>query len=408
LISNPLKVGDEIGGWVLLCREVTEERAVQERIQQHERLAAVGQLAAGIAHDFNNLLQGIIGFSDLLQRRPNQDDTTRKGLTMINTQGQRAAKLIRQILDFSRRSVVDRHPFDLLSLTKETSKLLERTLPESISISMESDGDSFKVNADVAQIQQAITNLAVNARDAMPDGGTLRFALSRLVADNDDSLPLPEMETGQWVSLTVSDSGTGMPEEILPHIFEPFFTTKEIGQGSGLGLAQVYGIVRQHDGYIETASRVGQGTTFTIYLPEWVDAEVADTSPAQADLSSGGGELILLVDDNAAVREVGEAMLENLGYRVVTAYNGQEALALFEERRNEVALVISDMVMPAMGGSLLTQRLREINPETRVILMSGYPLGEAGRRPLDHGAVAWIQKPLSLEKLAETVEQALK
>ncbi len=376
---------------------------MQERIQQHERLAAVGQLAAGIAHDFNNLLQGIIGFSDLLQRRPDQDDTTRKGLTVINTQGQRAAALIRQILDFSRRSVVDRHPFDLLSLAKETTKLLERTLPENISILTECHGHLFMVNADVAQLQQVITNLAVNARDAMPDGGELRFALSRLVAGDDAPLPLPEMTPGRWVSLAVSDNGTGMPEEILSHIFEPFFTTKEIGQGSGLGLAQVYGIVRQHDGYIGMTSRVGRGTTFTIYLPEWVEGEGAEPSPEQANLSSGGGELILLVDDNAMVREVGEAMLANLGYQVVTAQNGLDALAIYEQRHHEIALVLSDIVMPAMGGTELAQRLQEIDPQTKVVLMSGYPLGETGGKRSDAGVVAWIQKPLSLDRLAEVM-----
>jgi len=403
LAANPLKVEGQAGGWVLLCREVTEERAVQERIQQHERLAAVGQLAAGIAHDFNNLLQGIIGFSDLLQRRPDQDDTTRRGLAVINTQGQRAAKLIRQILDFSRRTVVDRHPFDLLSLAKETTKLLERTLPENINILTECHGHSFMVNADVAQLQQVITNLAVNARDAMPEGGTLRFKLSRLTFKHDAPRPFPEMPAGQWVSLAVSDSGTGMPEEVLSHIFEPFFTTKEIGQGSGLGLAQVYGIVRQHDGYIGADSKPGHGTTFTIYLPEWVEGAGVEPSPEHAGLTSGRSELILLVDDNAMVREVGEAMLANLGYQVVTAQNGLDALAIYEQRHHEIALILSDMVMPAMGGTELAQRLQEIDPQTKVVLMSGYPLGETGGERSGAGVAAWIQKPLSLDRLAEVV-----
>jgi len=406
--ANPLKMRGEAGGWVLLCRDVTEERAVQDRIREHERLAAVGQLAAGIAHDFNNLLQGIIGFSELLQQKPNVDPGTRRILAMIHTQGQRAAQLVRQILDFSRRSVVDRQPLDLLPLLKETVHLLEQTLPEHIRISLEYEPRPYVVKADATRLQQVLTNLALNARDAMPNGGTLQFKLSWLTAKPGDSLPLPEMRPGNWVALAVSDTGVGMPEEVLSHIFEPFFTTKEVGQGSGLGLAQVYGIVRQHEGYIDVKSQVGQGTTFTFYLPAWVQERGSDAPRvSKEDLLCGSGELILLVDDNAMVRQVGQAMLEELGYRVTTARDGAEALELFKEHGDEIALVVSDIVMPEMGGMDLARALHKRQSGVGVVLITGYPLGREGDLPPGDGIVGWIQKPLSLDRLAEVVQQGM-
>jgi len=409
-ISSPFAAGGDIGGWVLVLRDITEERAVQEQLHQQERLAAVGQLAAGIAHDFNNLLQGIIGFADLLQRKPDLDAGTQRGLEVIGTQGQRAAELVRQILDFSRRSVVDQRPVDLLTLVQETVLLLQRTLPEHIRFSLEHEAGEFRVNADVARLQQVLTNLAVNARDAMPDGGQLRFNLSHHTVHDDDRLPFPDMSPGDWVTLAITDTGNGIPPDDLPHIFEPFFTTKEVGQGTGLGLAQVYGIIKQHNGHIDVESPSGSGadgTTFTIYLPAWHAPEPKTALLAEADLDQGKGEVILVVDDEPTVRQVCKAMLTSLGYRVLTAGDGTEALSIYRERGAEIALVLSDVVMPEIGGVELARTLCEHDPTARVVLITGYPLGREMGVLLDKEVAGWIQKPLSMERLAKTVREAI-
>jgi PAS domain S-box-containing protein len=410
LIASPLEVGKGIGGWVVILRDVTEEWAVQEQLRQHERLAAVGQLAAGIAHDFNNLLQGIIGFAELLQRKPELDAGTRRGLEVIATQGQRAAQLIRQILDFSRHSVVDQQPLDLLPLARETVKLLQRTLPENIHISLEHEPGSYMVNADAGRLQQVITNLAVNSRDAMPDGGELRLRLSRLNLRADDRPPVAQMSPGPWICMRVADGGTGIARDVMPHIFEPFFTTKEVGKGTGLGLAQVFGIVKQHDGHISVESpapEFGTGAAFTIYLPEWCDPEAARPSETVAEWAKGKGETILVVDDDDTVRQVCRAMLTSLGYRVLTARDGQQALETYRNRGDKIAVVLSDIVMPQMGGIDLARELGKLDPEAKVILITGYPLGNAASELMKYGIAGWLQKPLSLDHLAEVVREAI-
>jgi len=410
LIASPLEVGKGIGGWVVVLRDVTKEWAVQEQLRQHERLAAVGQLAAGIAHDFNNLLQGIIGFAELLQRKPDLDPSTRRGLEVIATQGQRAAQLIRQILDFSRHSVVDQQPLDALSLAKETVKLLQRTLPENIHISLAYDPGSYMVNADAGRLQQVITNLAVNSRDAMPDGGELRLQLSRMNLREGDRPPVAQMPPGHWISLRVADSGTGIPQEDMPHIFEPFFTTKEVGKGTGLGLAQVFGIVKQHNGHITVESptpEFGTGAVFTIYLPEWRDPEAERPSETVADWAKGQGELILVVDDDDTVRQVCRAMLTSLGYEVLTARDGEQALKTYRNRGDKIAVVLSDIVMPKMGGIDLARELGKLDPKAKVVLITGYPLGKAASELMKYGIAGWLQKPLSLDHLAEVVRKAI-
>ncbi len=246
---------------------LTELKATQQQVLEQERLTAVGQLAAGIAHDFNNLLTGIIGFAELLQLDPAIPETARADLARIVKQGQRGAHLIRQILDFSRKSIRQPHPLDLVSFLKEAATSLEPTLPQNIHLLLAIDPHELPIKADPAQLQQLLTNLVLNARDALPNGGHLKLGLSRLTLEPGQPPPHPELPPGQWALLSVSDTGLGIPAEIQPRIFEPFFTTKEPGQGTGLGLAQVYGIVKQHDGYLDLTSQPGRGTTVTIYLP---------------------------------------------------------------------------------------------------------------------------------------------
>jgi len=397
----------ETRGWVLVMRDVTREREVQIQVQQQERLAAVGQLAAGIAHDFNNILTTIIGFAQLAQGAPDISSSVKTDLEHIAQQGHRAARLVRQILDFSRRSTIERRPMDLVSFVKETIKFLERTIPETIRIGLHYEPGDHLVNGDPAQLHQMLVNLAVNARDAMPGGGELRLALSRLTLEPGEPPPCTDMPPGEYIALSVSDTGVGIPAEILPRIFEPFFTTKEVGQGTGLGLAQVYGIVKQHDGFIDVTSQVGIGTTVTVYLPSLAGPQVQAAEEVE-EIPKGHGETVLLVEDDPAVLQAGQAMLEHLGYRVLTAQDGREALTVHAQHRGEIDLVISDMVMPGMGGEELFHVLRQRDPLLGVVLITGYPLGEEITRLRAEGIVDWVQKPFMMAELARVVDHVLK
>ncbi len=403
--AQPMEVGPEAGGWVLVLRDVTEQWEFQKRSQQQERLAAVGHLAAGIAHDFNNILTSIIGFAELLQMRPDIPNPARNQLGVIARQGQRAAQLIHQILDFSRQSIVQRQPLDLAPFLMEAVRFLERTIPESVHVVWEIELGEYVVNADPAQLQQVLTNLAVNARDVMPEGGELRFRLTSFTLEAGGRPPCLDMPPGDWVVLSVSDTGAGMSPEVLARIFEPFFTTKGPGRGTGLGLAQVYGIVQQHGGYIDVQSQVGQGTTFTIYLPALAVRREVPREQAPEEIVRGQGEMILLVEDEPAVLEVSKAMLQNLGYQVLTATTGQAALAVYDGHREEIALVLADMVMPGMGGVELFYTLRERNPGVKMVVMTGYPLGREAKELLSQGIVDWIQKPMNLAELAQVVRR---
>ncbi len=397
------------GGWVLVLRDVTERREIQERVQTQERLASIGQLAAGIAHDFNNLLTGIMGFAELLRDRPDLPSSAREWAGTILDQGRSAAQLIRQILDFSRKSRLEKQPIELVAFLSEAVKLFQRTLTASIEVNLEYEAGEYWIQGDPAGLQQVLMNLVLNARDAMPKGGRLTIRLGRFHLAEGASVPYPGMGPGEWVRLEVSDMGTGIPPEILPRIFEPFFTTKERGRGTGLGLAQVYGLVRQHDGFIDVRSQVGVGTTFIIYLPALRQAAVAPAVAAVSEaLATGGGELILLVEDEDAVRQVLQAMLERLGYRVVAAASGPEAIRLYQEYRGQVALVLSDLVMPGMNGLALLQALHAIDSQVRMVLVTGHPLGEEIQEFLRRGLVGWIQKPVQLADLARRLRQTLR
>ncbi|MFQ5612067.1 MAG: GAF domain-containing protein [Anaerolineae bacterium] len=395
--------------WVLALREVTQERQNELKLQMQERLATVGQLAAGIAHDFNNILTSIIGFAELVRLDPNLGPTSSHDLERIVQQGQRAAQLVRQILDFSRQSIAEKRHIDLVIFLKETFKLLERTIPENIHLSLEIDPDcrDCLVNADPTQMQQVLTNLALNAQDAMPTGGRLHFHLVEYTPSASKTNPCPEMVSGRWLALSIQDNGTGIPPKILPHIFEPFFTTKEVGKGTGLGLAQVYGIVKQHGGCIDVTSREGQGSTFTLYLPAAPAPQKAKSKTPQTELRRGNGELLLVVEDETEVLEVIQAMLTQLGYQVVTASNGQEALTVYNRQGDNIALVLTDITMPEMGGLVLAQMLQNQDPTLKVVAMTGYPREAKDFGLLAQGVVDWLPKPVNIEQLAQTMSRLL-
>jgi signal transduction histidine kinase/CheY-like chemotaxis protein len=401
--AQPLEKGDNPGGWVVVIREVTEERETQTRIQMQERLATVGQLAAGIAHDFNNILAAIVVYADLLRRDPNLMAGSQERLTIIQQQVQRAASLIRQILDFSRRSVMEQSLLDLLPFVKELDKLLRRVLPETIQIELTYQPGVYLVNADPSRLQQVFMNLAVNARDASSNGGTLKFELDQLQLEEGDSPPCPDIPPGSWNRITVKDTGEGIPPEVLPHIFEPFYTTKPVGEGTGLGLAQAYGIVKQHGGCIDAHSVVGAGTTFHIYLPAQLPIQ-EDGDISNLSLETRGlGETLLLVEDDYSTREAMKTLLEDSNYRVLAAANGQEALEIYEQAADGVAMVISDLVMPVMGGVTLYQTLRERWPEVKMLFITGHPVNEKDQAMLESGNVNWLQKPFSVGVFNEAV-----
>lgn len=404
---QPIASGPDIGGWTLVIRDITEERAIQKRIQQQERVAAVGQLAAGIAHDFNNILTSIIGFAELLLLDPGLPASAKDDIERITKQGHRAAHLVRQILDFSRQTISSKQPLNLLPVIKETVKLLERTIPEDIHISLEIMPGEYTVFADLIQLQQALTNLAVNARDAMPNGGNLHFKLFQLAVSPVDEPPAPDLEAGDWVALSITDTGHGIPPELHGKIFEPFFTTKEVGEGTGLGLAQVYGIIKQHEGVIDVSSQPNAGTTFTLYFPARALAPGAMLAEGRSEIPRGHQEVVLLVEDNDSVRDITTAMLKRLNYQVITANNGVAALNLYRQHQQEIALVLTDMTMPEMGGAELTLTLRKIDPAVKVVVLTGYPLNSDAKEVLVEGVVDWLQKPVALEQLAQALNRTL-
>lgn len=406
-ITRPVENGPDNGGWVLVLRDITQERDIQQRVQRQERLAAVGQLAAGIAHDFNNILAVIALYTQLISRTVEMPTHIQERLHTIEQQIKRATDLIQQILDFSRQSVLERQPVDLLPFMENLVALLVRTLPENIRVKLEHVGEAYFIQADPSRIQQVVMNLAVNARDAMPDGGHLKIGLVHVQTEKPQPMPVQDLPPGNWVQIEVTDSGEGIPQEALSHIFEPFFTTKEVGEGTGLGLAQVYGIVQQHEGYIDITTEVGQGTTFFLYFPALnIGAGTAEL-PERGTLQSGQGQKILLVEDDRATREALLDSLAQLNYEVLAATNGREALTILAAKADEIDLVLSDVVMPEMGGAALFHAMREQNLAIPIVLLTGHPLSKEMENLQALGLAGWLPKPPDLTNLSYLLAKAL-
>ncbi len=408
IIARPVANGSEPEGWVLVTNDVTREREVQTQLQRQERLAAVGQLAAGIAHDFNNIMAVIMLYTQMVSKASELTAKSHERLEIVSGQARRATALIQQILDFSRCAVLERRPMDLVLFLKEIVKMLERTIPESIKITLTYEMDVCTVNADPTRLQQAIMNLVINARDAMPEGGELHITLSRgVVTDQAWCVVCGQLVEGAWVCIKVMDTGSGIPADVLPYIFDPFFTTKEAGKGTGLGLAQVYGIVAQHEGHIAVTTQVGVGTTFAIYLPPMLEQSPEPVQLEALPLAHGCGETILVVEDEASLRTALVDSLELLNYRVLQAANGREALEILEQRAGEIALVLSDMVMPEMGGQALFFALRQRGHTLPVMMLSGHPMENELESLKTQGLAGWMLKPPHIEQLSHGIKRAL-
>lgn len=404
VIARPVEDSSRHQDWVFVLRDMTREREIQRQVQNQERLAAVGQLAAGIAHDFNNTLAVIKLYTELLLRSTELSTRVQERLQTIAQQTQRAADLIQQILDFSRQSLMEKQPLDLLPFLKEMNKLLMRTLPENIQIKLNANKDEYIIQADPSRIQQIILNLALNARDAMPQGGTMTISLNTLQLTPDAVFPVLGMTPGKWVRLVLSDNGIGMTPETLAHIFEPFFTTKDRSKGTGLGLAQVYGIIQRHEGFIDVTTELNQGTTFCLYFPAFSVERYDTPNLLEEVISQGQGQLVLVVEDNVATRQALAESLVLLNYQVMEAGNGRQALTLLALHGNEIGLVLSDAIMPEMGGIALFHALQERSLGIPFVIITGHAMEKDIEDLRALGLRGWLTKPPNLSQLAQLLQ----
>jgi len=406
-VRDPM--GDVVN-YVSVARDVTRELELETQLRQAQKMEAIGQLAGGIAHDFNNLLTAILGNSEMLLSAPGITGLTRELAEETAEAGKRAASLTRQLLAFSRRQVLQPEVLDLNIVISGVTPMVRRLIGEHVALRESLDPELAFVSADRGQIEQVIVNLTVNARDAMPDGGTLTIETANVDLDDAYADMHAPAQPGRYVLLAISDTGVGMDEEVRSRIFEPFFTTKELGKGTGLGLATAFGIVKQSRGYIWVYSEPGQGTTFKVYLPRVEDPEALSAArPSEGgagEAQLAGDETVLLVDDDHGVRAVGCRILSDYGYTSLEASGPKEALEIVERHRGPVHLVISDLVMPEMGGPELAKRLLVSRPAMRVLYMTGYT-EKAVREPLASTRTKLLVKPFSRQALLRTVREAL-
>jgi PAS domain S-box-containing protein len=398
----------EVEKLIIVNRDVTERRLLEKQFLQAQKMEAVGRLSGGVAHDFNNLLGVIIGYAELLEEKTPASDSSRESIHEILSAGRQAASLTKQLLAFSRQQVLEPKIVDVNAIVRDTQKMLCRLIGEHIELVTQLDGAISKVKVDQAQLQQAIVNMVVNARDAMPNGGQLKIQTDNFEMDEQAirKYQYPVL-VGSYVRIRISDDGAGMNSETLARAFEPFFTTKEKGKGTGLGLAMVYGFVKQSGGYIDLASELGAGTTFTIYLPQMQQRYNEDGSVPTSDESFAGKETILLVEDDAPLRQLTVRLLQSFGYRVFDAQDAASAIAISDAARENIDLLLTDVVLPKTNGRELAEALQARRPTLRVLFTSGYTGQIVGQDNILKENCHFLPKPYTRSCLAQKVRETL-
>ncbi len=398
----------EVEKLIIVNRDITERKHLEQQLLLSQRLEAVGKLSGGVAHDFNNILGVIIGYSEALQQMMPADDPMREAVDEIEKAGRRAAALTQQLLAFSRKQVLEPKILDLNSIVADVEKMLRRLIGEDLELQIVPAPALGRVKADRGQIEQVILNLAVNARDAMPQGGKLKIETMNADLDENDARRLRYVIPGQYVMLQVSDTGTGMSAEVQSHIFEPFYTTKEQGKGTGLGLATVYGVIKQSGGYIWLESEVGKGSKFQVYLPraEGVEPETARSKPS-FEAEAHGPATILVAEDEASLRKLTCNTLKQSGYKVLEAKDGPEAVEIARQYRGDIHLLFTDVVMPGMSGHELAEKLSSERPGIRVLYTSGYTDGAVATHGVLESGVVILRKPFSRAELQQNVGRML-
>ena len=386
--------------------DISDRAMLEQQLRQAQKMEAVGQLAGGIAHDINNMLQIIRGYSEVASSKAESGSPIRSDLEKVMRAADGASSLTRQLLAFSRQEVIMPSPIDITQLIADLMKMLHRIIGEEIELSINSGEGINSVLGDPGMMEQVLVNLCVNARDAMPDGGLLTINTENFLADRDFCKVHSWANPGNYVLISVSDSGHGMSAEIIEHIFEPFFTTKEAGKGTGLGLSMVYGIVNQHGGMVDVHSEMGVGTSFKIYMPVGESQPEVQAPPATPD-APGGGETILLAEDEEAVLYLAVELLESKGYRVLTATNGEEVVKMFAEHQDQVALVMLDMVMPKMGGRTAFGKIREMSSQVPILFSTGFSANYLDENFIRDNEFKLINKPYPPNILYSTVRSML-
>jgi PAS domain S-box-containing protein len=403
LVRNDLNQPDY---FLIINTDISEQTKIEEHLLRAQRMESIGTLAGGIAHDLNNILSPILMATYMLSINSTDEDSKR-WLSIVKQNAERGADLVRQVLSFARGIEGERVSVQLKHIVKELVKVLQETFPKSITVKFNIEPELTVISADPTQIHQVLMNLCVNARDAMLSGGLLKISVKNIVLDDTYVQMNLEAETGNYIVISVSDTGSGMSSEVIKRIFDPFFTTKEIGKGTGLGLATTLSIVKSHGGFVNVFSEIGKGTEFSVYLPASGNEQALGNEQSKPTYSAGSGELILVVDDEENILQVTQATLEKFGYRVLTATDGTEALAVFAENRNEIALVLTDMMMPFMDGPATIRALRKLNPTLKIIAASGLSTNEQSSDLTNLKVNAFLAKPYTAEKLLTTLDQVL-
>ena len=393
------------------AEDITERMNLEEQLRQSQKMECIGQLAAGVAHDFNNILTVIQGHSSMLLARKNLPPEIFEQIQTVYFAAERAASLTRQLLMFSRKNVMQPRQIDLHEVVGNMNKMLSRLLGETIALQFQSPEKLPCIQGDGGMIEQIVMNLAVNARDAMPEGGKLSVGLEEVLVDAAHVEKVADARPGKFVRLRISDTGCGMDTTTLAHVFEPFFTTKEIGKGTGLGLATVYGIVKQHDGWIEADSTPGKGSTFDVFFPVSLKIDAAEATQTENHLHTpivGGDETILIVEDEQVLREMARDILHDCGYKILEAADGKEALAVWKNHGREIQLLLTDLVMPeGISGVDVAERLLDDRPDLKIIFTSGYSSSEINPELLVRSQAHFLQKPYTQAALAKTIRNCL-